>query len=388
MKRCDILFIVISTLIYFFSPLLSFGFSIIAISFINKDFSFKLLLFICVLSIATISASRAYGVAENDDFVNYYNNYSALYDGHLKALFDFGGGLEFIFPLFSYFISLIPYKCTPNQFIFIVSFVGTGLYALALQRILSMNRFLFKNSGLFIAFSFLFYDYFISTQLVRQFFSSIFIILLFTAKGKKELILFFIMSVLSHTTALLIAPFTWLVINKRWGGLVVILSSVFISFFFYYGLEYVGSQFTFFADKAVYYSLDSTTTSSDILSGKLKLILFSLLLTLTTLWLDLIVKKNSDIILKKNAYYLFVYTVIYIILTPIPLASDRFLLILNCFFIGSFIAITVQRYNYIVARAILTILVIWRIDIYSEPGNFLYWNGFESWGYFPGYFLL
>lgn len=318
---------------FLISPVISFFgiiifFSLIQVNHIGIRFSFAM---VAIISGTAIYASRFVHPVElgGDDFSNqYYPMFQSLVTGDGIFSSRFGGGIEFGLAAIYKIIALLVPNAKYWQIFFVISFLCVFLYYIWLEKFIFVR--LKKNEiSLCLASALLFFGFFITTQLIRQALSSVFVLfsLSYLSEGKKSKgYIFCLIGCIFHLTAL---PFVFLFYNLMYGKrktkLAIVISFVVFGLLFSVFLNFIssGAVFSVIASKFLYYKQNTTSGVSSAYYWKILLLACGG----TYFFSD----KNSNNDFKSLLYY---GTIVYISLINIPFASDRTLMILVIFYLG------------------------------------------------------
>lgn len=158
----------------------------------------RVIISLCII----LSASIYNGDYElRSDSANYYECYTSILNNEFGALFRYGAGLEIALPLYYFVLSRFLGELNGSTFIIINVFTAALLFYIWLE-VYALSHVAPKQQALCVAMSFLFFNYWFAGFLVRQFFSSVFLLYAFTEKRLKIHLAYVTVAVLFHTTAL------------------------------------------------------------------------------------------------------------------------------------------------------------------------------------------
>lgn len=208
---------------------------------------------ICII----ISGCLSFGdVPFVSDIVNYYNLYQRLiyYDLH-ATIFSVNGGLEFIVPLYWAIWSIIFGDMDSLTFMFLNAISIASLFYLWLE-MYEVKRFDQKEAALCVFLALFMFYYYMSTHLLRQLYSTIFILFALSQSSKPKMLIFLILGFCSHVTAPLFFMMFYLLRHHHKIGLwligigcMMLLTSSFLPLIF----SYVSFIPTFLTSKLPYY---------------------------------------------------------------------------------------------------------------------------------------
>lgn len=333
MKLVIIMVIFFLSSLYLISPVVSFFSMIAFLSLVNIDDKGTRILFTIFAIVAgvTIYSSRFVHPVElgGDDFSNQYQPlFEYLANGGSIWDSKFGGGVEFGLPLIYKLISYINPKATPYELFFTVSFICCVSFYFWIE-LFFIKDVPTKYKSLCIASFLLFFGFFITTQLIRQALSSVFIVyaISYLHSGKKNKgIIFSILAITFHLTAVAIIPIIYLLMyGKNRAKFLVFISFLFFGLLFSVFLGFIssGEVFSVIASKFLYYNQNTDSSGTSAYYWKILLIFtFGLL----------VFKKNSSY---KEYKSLLIYgTLCYLSLIKIPFASDRTFMVLVIYLLG------------------------------------------------------
>ncbi|QSX28912.1 EpsG family protein [Shewanella cyperi] len=134
-----------------------------------------IVLVILVFFLSYLASSRGIFETAKDDLADYYKNFLAFSRGNYYAFFEFGGGIEVGFSFVSFLISLLFPFCSPRLFLFIHLLVINSFYFIFLHQL--AKRYDIKYDSLLVLVACLFLGYTGESNLLRQSYSSVLILL-------------------------------------------------------------------------------------------------------------------------------------------------------------------------------------------------------------------
>ncbi|MEY0289601.1 EpsG family protein [Providencia sp. PROV116] len=166
-----------------------------------KSFSvFFILIFIILISY--LGASRGIFETPNDDLADYYKNFIALSKGNLYALFEFGFGVEIGLPFLSFLLSIVAPYAPPRVFLLFHLIIINTLYVLFIYKYSKVVNIKYKS--LLLLTCFLFLGYTAEANLLRQSYSSIFLLFALFSKNNKQKVHYIIISMTFHLSSILL----------------------------------------------------------------------------------------------------------------------------------------------------------------------------------------
>lgn len=360
-----------------FSPLLGFYGSLIYLAI--QGFSLRILrinvAIIAIISGSFIAASRNTLMVLGDDFnVNYYV-YQLMQHGESIFYHDFSGGIEFILPLYFKIIGSVFNIENPVYIFFSVTALCLTLFYIWLEKYALKNIDADKRAlcvaaslGLFVLFS--------TTQLMRQMISTVFLLYalsLWTEKKKLSFVIFFALAVFSHlSSVLLFFVITTLMGEDRYKKYIILLISIgFVSLFTIFLSYVLGSSLLGAATyKFNYYA--STELSGFNLDSFFKFLII--------MWCGAIFFR-SKVNERWNSLLVF-GGAMYIIFLPLPLASDRILMLMVSYLPGFLMFIAFYRAA-LVFKVILIVFFTLKILLLGPLYSGGALEGMELWKSYP-----
>lgn len=336
------LFLAIVVLIFLYSPLISLFLFITILIFGDKlNIYFRYFLSVgSIFFISIISSSRLFSTSSSsDDFVNVY--WPAYQEISTSILFQDGFSLngEIVYPLFLHFLNWIfGGDLNQYQFFFIHVFTAGLLFYIWLEKF-GLNIVSEDKKSLCIAITIIFFEFFVTTQLIRQCYATILILFALSLWYQKKYIksiIFYTVSVLTHFSSIIIFPiFLMLLSTSKKVRFFVIIATVISSITFYSFVNYALSTNLFGAAtyKLLYYDAGLNKVNAAFYL-ELKFLIFAILLLLLCKFL-----KKDVSYLKKENNILILSVIMFSLLSVIPELSNRLFLLMLYILPGYFIAI-------------------------------------------------
>lgn len=354
--------------VFFVSPIFSFFIIIALFSLVKVDSIFLRLplVILMIASGAAIYASRfvhPLGLIGDDFYSEYYPLFQSVSHGEGVFSSGFGGGAEFGLAVIYKIISIFLPGADYWQLLFITSFFCAIIYYVWLERFI-LSRLEGKDLTLCLASAFLFFGFFVTTQLIRQAISSIFVLYTISyykdCQYKKAFLACFIGSVF-HITAI---PISFLFYNLMYGSkkrkLIIVIFFVLFALFFSLFINFVasGALFSVLASKFLYYSYDSTSGFSTAYYWKI--LIFILMISLFFYIRDGWSEYKS----------LLIYGImVYFCLINIQFASDRTLMPFVVYILGVVVFFSFYKIRKIYS-CIIILLCIFRVITLGPMYNF------------------
>jgi len=201
----------INIILIAFSPYLSLGLLFLSLMLAEVFFgkkSYTYFLPLLVFLLAYLASSRGIFETPKDDLSDYYKNFIAFNNGNLMAIFEWGQGVEIGLPVVSAVISLIAPDAPPRLFLFCHFVVIFGLFFWFLNKF-----FIAKSSSpaIYILVVCLFLGFTGIGNLLRQSYSSIFILASFGYAGRKKFFLLVLATLFHFSAPLMYFLIAWLI---------------------------------------------------------------------------------------------------------------------------------------------------------------------------------
>ena len=362
-----------------FSPILAYTVATLTLTLIpikNVFLRFSLVA-IFILGIAIQISSRQLFVSSSDDFSNVYIVvYNNIVNKNMSPFYGFfSGGIEFGLPLLFKFFSYIFGKQTYQELMLCLVILNCVIFYYWLE-FFAKEKVSKENLSFFIAIALFIFSSNVTSQLIRQSYSTCFLLFaisFYQAKDKKYLVFLFL-AFIFHVTAL---PFFFLYniilgkndkIKNIIAVVLFLLSISFLTVFNYlYGLGVLGS-----ASQKLEYYLAGGGEQQYFIDG-LKYVMLNFIVGFFFIDKEKYPKEWNLI------KYCFIY---YVLLIPIPLASERGLLLIVTFLPGVLMYFAFNRFN-IYFKILFVLFVLSK----SLKLSFLYSPNpddvFNLWFYYP-----
>ena len=379
------IFMIVSFLAFLFvclgySPLLATTVIILVMAiFPLKSFPVRVgLVLILLFSLALQISSRQIFSNTADDFSNVYTVvYDNIVNKNRSPFSDFfTGGIEFGVPVLFKLLSMLFGRQNFQELMFFIVFINCFVFYLWLEYFAKKNVQSFDIS-FFIAVSIFVFSVAVTSQLIRQSFSTCFLLfaITFYREGKKSYILFLFVAFIFHVTAL---PFFFLynVIsgdNEKKKKVIAILLFLFSASFlsiatFLYGSGALGSA----TYKLEYYLTGGGVDQKLTIDG-LKFVAGNFFFAY------FLMNKDKYSVAWNFIKYGFIY---YVLLIPIPLASERGLLLIVTFLPGVLLYFAFTSHRWML-KCLFVLFVFAKFIktgfLYSASSS----NVFNLWYYYP-----
>lgn len=326
-----------------------------------------------------ISYSSRRKFAQSDDFSHYFANFQDALSNH-APIFFYGQGIEVGVPLVNYFLGLIFGNLSPWQLMFWYQAIFFGLLIWIVSRIKIEG---IPNS-LIISFTLVAFPYILSTLLIRQCYSSLFLFLALSEARMSRRVVALALAFAFQMSALPL--YLFFSIAKKLNGLWFLFFLVLIVFAltqFQYIAEIVMNAGWFYGqDKFEYYLNPGEGYVSSDLSP--------FLMYATIVYLGALIKSyrkkwsfNSD---EKIIITAFVFSLAAL---PIPLLGLRVCLMVYLF-IGVYFVKIAREGSLLLVRILFILLLIHQLKalfLSSAEADFGLWFEYPWYSISPGYFF-
>ena len=336
-------------------------------------------LFASIVFAGVTFSSRMKFETQSDDFSHYYANFQNLLSNQ-DALFYYGSGLEIGVPLINDCLGFAFGNLSPWHLMFAHQFIFFGLLLFVINRI----KIDAIPKSIYIAFVLVAFPYMLSTQVIRQCYSSIFLFWALHETRSSRYIPALTVAFFFHISALPI--YLFFRVSQKLKGIWFFVFLALIAFvtlefqtiinFFLVAQRFTGQEkFLFYSDAPEGFVL------SDILP----------VLTFLGIFLIIVLRKIRE---NKWAFDMDEKTVIMALTfslaaLPIPLMGLRVCLMVYLFS-GAYLIKVAWHVPPLVMRSLfVALLIIQMRNIYfaSESGPFALWIEYPSWSFLPGYFF-
>lgn len=371
-------------LISAFSPIMAYVASIMVLFMFSKileRWQLRWVGFISCFSGSVVAASRKVFVVDSDDFIRYYDAYLEILREGLGALdiFNYEIGLFILY----YFISKFG-VIDHVLLLFAAAFLPSIVFVYWVDKIGS-KYFQEDRFGSVLAISMVFFNFFLATQLTRQFISSCFLLLaIFSLSYSYR---WLVVATAFHFSAIPMYVVSKLILRFNWVGLLFAVAIAMVSVLnFEQIMQWVfvlSSSFDvsmLVANKFIYYTENNIGfTDADL--GVLKLFL--------GVWCISLLSFRA---FPKNWFRLVsFFFVCYIVLLPIPLASLRVTLLVHGVLAGYLVAFFAYIVGWRFVESLGLTLLFYRIAkmmLFESGSPFGLWDGFETVNYIPFYYFV
>ncbi len=379
--------VVLFCLCYMFSPLASYLGALLYLTVFSHRLSTRVRIatgVVVIMSAASIWASREVGRNVSDDFELYYDMYRRV--GALEWGAERIPVYEFGLPLLFRIIRIALPDLTANGLMFVLTSV-TGLILLFCVERFGLGEFPREKRAYSVAMVLLFFSFVLTTQLTRQMFSSVLLVVVFfgvkaVPKGVSVLLAsVFHLSAIAVYTVVRVFQSSFLLVTIVFISVVVGATLV--------DVEAVNSLFGAYGVPRVGYYLTSGDSGANAASlGVVLVAAMAGLLSLASL------KAASARILsqeKRRMLLLVGVIIVYLLALNVTLGPFRLFLVIHAVMAGWFFAYFTRRFAmpYLAVGGVLLILWRSRSLYFADPASaFLPWSVYGPFGAVPGYFVL
>ncbi|MBV5347442.1 hypothetical protein JZU46_04410 [bacterium] len=379
-------------IIAFFSPVFAFALALLALIIKTceiKSTERKLLGYIIVLTGAIIVSSREFGSSSDDLSVYYYPSYLEIASGNFSNFFRWGWGLEIGINIINIILAFALPKLTEPGYAFVIGSISGIIFVNIVENYLIQDSSP-RKKAMAAAVIYAMYSSYFSTQLVRQFLSSLFLIVaLFECRRTLSYLAIFAGS-LFHLSILPIYVFfriTGLIkLNKLYLIVLLIIGTYYIKESFGQILLFLDGVFPDGRFTA-YSGTLSLTSASDSNLSIIKYLMVGLLSIIGTVFFGH--KTLTDRHIAWVVRYLFVIS-LYIILIDYWLFPLRASLLVHGLMLGWFLVMIFRVLSLRISMviSILTSMFIVKTKIFLNPESVnALWYQFELASVNPGYYL-
>lgn len=381
-------------LVLLFSPLASYVLCILVVFLYGSNIKQREMYIFSLLfsvSFSLIVSSKAFGISDSDDFVNYYQDYFDIVTGVVgfrQVLSRYSFGLEFGLPLLFQLSGFLFPVLTPHQLMFLLSFLYSMIFSSWVVSYTYGKYYTTSSHGYIIALSLLLLSPTAGSQLVRQGISLAILLFAITNERMRARYALLFIATAFHLTALPFFVISRILSRYRWKGFFFLLTIL-------AGANYVASDIlNAYADlpKLAYFAITSTEGVSNVDIGTLKWLLIAYLF----IAISIITSKKSFSILRLEAANWAPFTLFYFILflsvIQYPLLPTRISMLVSMLVLGYLTAIYVliSRLTIIKSAAFVVMFVAkLSIMIPSQDNSVsIYWHEYNWIGVLPGYYFL
>jgi hypothetical protein len=321
-------------------------------------------------------SSRKIFATQSDDFSTYYSIYHSIYTNGLTNISDYiSSGLEIGLPIIFWMYSNIFPFFSPSSLIFINSLIIGLLFIYVIEKKIFLEIKV-NNKALLLTSMLIFFSFFYTSQLVRQMFSSVFILYAIFSNSKYEKFFWFLIASSIHLSAIPIYILIQLIF--KWQKITTIIICGILLFYSKLIILLTNTNIEYFSRLSYYLEKEESEKSIFIFAVTI-IILFSYLIINYY-------KKDENI--EKFKYLFFTFAAITIFLIDYKLISLRIGLLYQSFLIGFFLYFGYQKFNYLF-KLLLLLLVFYQFrNLLNSSGLMKLWYQFDWLSLTPGYFLL
>jgi hypothetical protein len=375
--------IIIGYLLLLFCPPISLIYGLICLNQNKYNNNQRITLAINIaIAISILAASRQFLYLENDDFQTYFNNYLEIYSGNYSPIYEFGDGYEIGLGVLNLLISIISPKLTVNGLMFTYSLIATLLFIFYIERY-KKNKIESEKYAIYIATCFLFFGYYFCTQITRQFFSAIFVLIALESTNKTKTIFYIALGFLFHITA--VPLYALIIFYKKYkeNG-IIILGLIGAGFYILIFIINIISLPEVVSSK-MYYHLTNDNQDYIINYGPFRWVFIVAIIGIINYNFS---KFNGLVLPNKNTVKIAIYLcILYGLLIPYTLLPIRILAAYNFLYIGVALAIMLNNLSIGFNRILIMLIIIWKSNNYLFEGSIGQWNAYPMSDVLPLYYL-
>ncbi|MFJ1322476.1 EpsG family protein [Capnocytophaga canis] len=372
-------------LLFPFSPLITFLFSIFSLLFYSvflSGYIRRALSFLSIISLVYIFGSREYIDELGADLTAYYNAFLIIKDRPLgEVLFSFpifGGGAEFGIVILYKLYALFSSKITAVD-ISIYNTIICSIGMLIWYESFGIRKIPKEYRSACMAFILIFISVTTFGYLQRQAIATVFVLFALEMKKNKYVILFTLLACIFHLTSLFVI-FIWRFLLKRKLTirfvLICFLSMVFFRFFF----SYVMILFAPLGINKILFYVEMLN-SFHIISYRFLILLFLLLLMNLVLFREQVSQWKTPIV---------ILCMFHIIFIGVPMLSERINFIF-LFLYGYFLFVTLYKK---MLKALYVLFMVYAFYFTLEKTNIIklpidaYWLRYPMFSFEPFYYYI
>nr|EKW6621500.1 EpsG family protein [Pluralibacter gergoviae] len=379
-----VMMIILSLVVLAYSPLVGYyvPLMILLIPMLGNRFLRVPLIMISITGLSYMAASRNIVSADGSDFEMYYRIYNDILKGGGIFVPEFSGGIEFLLPFIFKVITTAFGSLSREQLLFGIVFIQLFLIVLWLE-IFGTRKLQPSEKTLCIVATIGILSVFTLSQALRQSFATVVALYALTAYFSKKRFVFFtlyIISSLFHLTSLIVIPLYIVFYRGKKISYIVLVIMILMGSVFSMLLPFILSHNLLGAAtyKLGYYTV--TSAHGWDFSTYFKFLIITLCLSYF-----FSSKENSNI----NRFTWFT-CVVYLALMPIPLASDRFLLLTSSVLSGYLLFFSSYKIQSVLRLMLLSLFIfkILSLGVNYVPGPPLnYWYFYDWAGDTPLYYI-
>jgi hypothetical protein len=372
------------TLVAAFSPILAFYLGIavlLAASQILDRRTVRWIGYICAYS-ASVSAASRLTFDISDDFTRYYQNYLDILSNGWSAVGAYGN--EVGLPLIYAVLAQTGLR-SPLLPLFAVTMISLTVFVVWVDKFGSLP-FEPEWFGSVMAMSLLFVDFVTSTQLTRQFLSSVFVLYAISVTGWRSLA-WLLIATLFHQTAVPIYILVRLVLRFRWRVVAALCALCVLLLIYFQALLTLGLGFDLSVLQAGAKILFYVGAYEDIVQGVGINIVEIRFVALNCL-AALLARRQMP---KGWPELMFCVAILYVMFLPFPMVSYRLFLLFGAVLTGYIFSFVSFRIGWAPVTAVGFAFVGWKVASQVMSRNttaFALWDKFDMVGRFPFYYVL
>tara|TARA_R110002033_G_scaffold89456_4_gene139627 strand:+ start:924 stop:2231 length:1308 start_codon:yes stop_codon:yes gene_type:complete len=204
-------------ILFLYAPFFVYPFCTIILICGVKDFSaITVIYMLAIFGISINVASFTQFTYHQADFTTYYNNYLTFVENGIQGdFFTFFGGIELLFPVINYLISIIVGEKLPYLYIMIHNLIQCTILFFVVHCFAKRYNLTLIEFSILLGMVLIFYKYLGMLNHMRQSYASLFILWgVFTRNNKSKIILL-IVAAFFHVSSFIIYPIINFVFNNK-----------------------------------------------------------------------------------------------------------------------------------------------------------------------------
>ena len=384
MNYFELIIALLSIVVSFFSPIPAYIFSVISLIMSGRKRSCAAGLSILAFchSGSLIFASRDV-FSESSDFPLYYEVFKDICKisgtKMLNHYFNFEPGL----PIFYFGASnIVPCDIRVQILIYLQSFIFSSAFLLLSHNVI-YNQVEIKHRSLVLTGTCLYFPFFMTTQLGRQFGAMPFLVFaIYLAQHNASRIFTLSTAMLFHSTSIITYIFAYLI--RRFGYSLIITGSVLFFLSMPSLIEFANQDNDLITSKLFFYSqsdIPEAGPASDKLTVAVSLFVYAL---------TFFVKIKNALVIETRSL-MFAVAALSALMLPFPLMSTRVFLFYVTIFGGFYIFHISASVNIKLGWVLIFLLLSARIFLFVNSGSggeHSLWHNWPMWSVFPGYYFL
>lgn len=373
----------------FFSPLLAYGLALLVLIVRTHEIGSqerKLLGFAIAFAGAVIVSSRAIGADGDDLAEHYYPVYLEITSGDFSSFFEWGWGIEVGINVINTLLAVVLPKLTESGYAFALAFISGVIFVLIVEKYLLRDSSQSKKA-VAAAVIYAMYSVYFSTQLSRQFFAGLFLIVALFEYRRATVYKAIFVGALFHLSTLPLYVFYrlagWFRLNRLYLFIPIAIGAYFLVEMMGPLLELVSSGLP---DTRLLYYAEGEGRITNFIQFRYLLVVLISVLGILVLGFKHLNSRDKEWI----SIYLVVVT-LYALTLDLRLFPARTFLLIHGMILGWFFVMVYRRFSVRSCMVISLLVVIFFIQgkTFVDPKvpNAL-WTQFDRASVIPGYYML